>query len=105
MSRRFIDEAFAARRQGADTDHIFILTAVMDDECFMIGNFLAVFRYQLFMRRRTMHPRSNQYRNGDIRIPLPQFSQQLRHDNMARDGSRMVAGYDRARLFAFGQLA
>ena len=38
-----VEEAFTAGRQRADTDHIFINTALMDDDVFPIGNFGTVF--------------------------------------------------------------
>ena len=52
-----------------------------------------------------MHPRCDEDGDVDVRISFAQFSQELRHDDMARYGTSMVTGNNDASFFTFGQFA
>ena len=39
----FVNQAFAAGRQGADANHIFVLTGIVQYKMFVFGDFFTVF--------------------------------------------------------------
>ena len=101
----FVEQTFAARRQGADADHILVDTAPVDNDVFFRNDFFTVFGNQFIMSCRPVHTGRYEDRNLNIRISLAQFCQELRHNNMAGHGTRMVAGNNGTRLLSFCQLA
>ncbi|MPM41385.1 hypothetical protein SDC9_88040 [bioreactor metagenome] len=94
------------RRAGGKNAHLNVagcVAAVMNDDFFIIHDFLAHFGNELLLRSRSMKSGSYQQCNVDIRIPFAQFFEHMRKDIAAGYRAGVVA-YDNDRaLFSLGQ--
>ena len=99
-----VDDALAARRQGADLFHHAVVSRDVHND-FLVGNdLLAVLVDELLVRRRTMHTRSNQNANARLRRSGVDVMQQNRHGHTRGNGTRMVGANDDNVLLASAKL-
>ena len=99
-----VDDALAARRQGADLFHHAVISCDVHND-FLVGNdFLAVLVDELLVRRRTMHTRSNQNANARLRRSGVDVMQQNRHRHTRGNGARMVGANNDNILLASAKL-
>ena len=99
-----VDDALAARRQGADLFHHAVVSRDVHND-FLVGNdLLAVLVDELLVRRRTMHTRSNQNANACLRRSGVDVMQQNRHRHTRGNGARMVGANDDDILLASTKL-
>ena len=104
IGSNLVDDALAARRQGADLFHHAVIGRDVHND-FLVGNdLLAVLVDELLVRRRTMHTCSNQNANARLRRSGVDVMQQNRHRHTRGNGARMVGANDDNILLASTKL-
>ena len=99
-----VDDALAARRQGADLFHHAVVSRDVHNDFLVGNNLLAVLVDEFLVRRRTMHTRSNQNANASLRRSGVDVMQQNRHRHTRGNGARMVGANDDNILLASTKL-
>ena len=90
IGSNLVDDALAARRQGADLFHHAVIGRDVHND-FLVGNdLLAVLVDELLVRRRTMHTRSNQNTHASLGRSRMDVMQQNRHRHTRGNGTRMI---------------
>ena len=104
IGSNLVDDALAARRQGADLFHHAAIGRDVHND-FLVGNdLLAVLVDELLVRRRTMHTRSNQNTHASLGRSRMDVMQQNRHRHTRGNGTRMIGANDDNILLASTKL-
>lgn len=99
--RQPADDQVSAGRQFSQMHQLRIVSGVMHRNFLTFHNLRAELFNQLRLRRRTVETGRNQNRNINAGIPPAQPFQNLRHDDPARNGARVIAADDNG-IFRFG---
>ena len=99
-----VDDALAARRQGADLLHHAVVSRDVHDDLLVGDNLLAILVDELLMRRRTVHTSRNQNTNASLGSCSMNVMQQNRHRHTRRNRTRMVRTDDNDILLASTKL-
>ena len=104
IGRNLVDDALAARRQGADLFHHAVVSRDVHND-FLVGNdLLAVLVDEFLVRRRTVHTRSNQNTHTSLGRSGMDVMQQNRHRYTRGNGTRMVGANNDNILLASTEL-
>ena len=94
IGSNLVDDALAARRQGADLFHHAVIGRDVHND-FLVGNdLLAVLVDEFLMRRRTMHTRSNQNAHASLGRGGVDAAEQDGHGHAGGNGARVVGADD-----------
>ena len=90
IGSNLVDDALAARRQGADLFHHAVIGRDVHNDFLVGNNLLAILVDEFLVRRRTVHTRSNQNTHSSLGRSGMDVMQQNRHRHTRGNGARMI---------------